>query len=312
MRMSSLPRTHVFLALLGPSLGVAQVQQCGGVLLFASDTQAPMCIETLWLKPHHNVEATAALFTDMEARPSADLFILGDVVNLSCKEKRWTKMDTYLQRIRTHGSPVHALLGNHEVMGNAEAGERIFQKRFPDHVRTGYVVQRDSIAVVLLNSNFKKLDKAARAMQQTWYETTLAALDTAPDVRTIIVCCHHSPYSDSRIVGSNTDVQCDFVRPFMSAARTSLFISGHAHIFEHFKQGAKHFLVIGGGGGLHHPLRRKKKVALENVDSDYSPMFHYLSLQFCGDHLHIRSLKLKDDRSGCDVGREYDVAMPDR
>ncbi len=307
--MVSLSCTNVFLSLLGPAIGIAQVPQCGSALLFASDTQAPFWIETLWLKPHHNVEATAALFTDMETRPSTDLFILGDVVNLSCNEDRWTKMDTYLQRIRTHGSKVHALLGNHEMMLNAQKGERNFQKRFPEHLRTGYVVIKDSIALVLLNSNFKALGKTQCAIEQAWYETTLAALDTAHDVRTIIVCCHHSPYSDSRIVGSNTDVQCDFVRPFMNAKRTSLFISGHAHIFEHFKQEGKHFFVIGGGGGLHHPLR-KKKVALENVDIDYSPMFHYLSLHLCGDHLHIRSLKLRDDMSGCDVGREYNVAVP--
>ncbi len=296
-------------ALLFQGLSMAQTQPCANALLFASDTQAPMWVETLWRKPNGNVEATAALFTELEDRAPKALFILGDVVNLSCKEKRWTKMDVYLQRLRERGGRVHALLGNHEVMGNAEAGERGFQRRFPDHVRSGYVVLKDSIAVVLLNSNFKSLGKADRSLQQAWYGSTLAALDTMPEVRTILVCCHHSPYSDRKVVGSNADVQRDFVQPFLTAAKTSLFLSGHAHIFQHFKLTGRHFFVIGGGGGLHHPLSRKK-VALENVDPDYAPLFHYLSLSLCGDHLRVQSFKLKDDKSAFEMGREFDVELP--
>ena len=307
--MCTLRGSHLFIALLFKGLSMAQTQPCADALLFASDTQAPMWVETLWRKPNGNVEATAALFTELEARAPKDLFILGDVVNLSCKEKRWTKMDVYLQRLRERGGRVHALLGNHEVMGNAEAGERGFQSRFSDHVRTGYVVLKDSIAVVLLNSNFKSLGKADRSIQQAWYGSTLAALDTMPEVRTILVCCHHSPYSDSKVVGSNADVQNDFVQPFLRATKTSLFISGHAHIFQHFKLSGKHFFVIGGGGGLHHPLSRKK-VELENVDPDYTPLFHYLSLALCGDHLHLQSLKLREDMSAFEVGREYYLGLP--
>ena len=33
-----------------------------------------------------------------------------------------------------------------------------------------------------------------------------------------------------------------------------MFVSGHAHAFEHFNISEKNFVVIGGGGGLQQPL----------------------------------------------------------
>ena len=109
------------------------------------------------------------------------------------------------------------------------------------------MVQQDSIAVILLNSNFAKLTTTERASQQARYTAMLVELDTLAAVRTVIVCCHHSPYSDSKLVGSNTDVQDAFVAPFMRCTKALLFITGHAHLFQHFGREGKHFLVIGGG-----------------------------------------------------------------
>ncbi len=288
-------------------------QACRNSLLFISDTQAPMWVETLWLPTHHNTEATAALFDDIVVRPASDLFITGDVVNLSCKARRWQVMDTLIARTRRSGKRVHGLLGNHEVMRNAAKGERNFQLRFPEHVRTGYTVRADSIAVLMLNSNTEKIGPDQRAVQQAWYDSALTALDHDPSVRAIIVCCHHSPYTDSRIVGCNNDVQHDLVPAFLKAEHTALFISGHAHLFQHFKQSGKHFFVIGGGGGLHHPLRKQQLAlpGLENLDADHGPLFHYLSVTPCNDHLLVRSLPLKEDRSGMGPAREFDIPWPD-
>jgi hypothetical protein len=204
------------------SVGVA----CPSPLLFASDTQEPMWVETIRLKPHENRRATEALFTDLMRQEPTDLFLLGDVVNLGHKPGRWTLVDTAIAEARGRGFKVHGILGNHELMGNAEAGERIFQQRFPDHLRTGYCVRKDSMAVVLLNSNFGKLSGEALRTQQEWYRAMLAELDTAADIRTVLVCCHHSPYSDSKLVGSNEEVQARFVEPFLKASKTTLFISG--------------------------------------------------------------------------------------
>ena len=282
---------------------------CSSMVIFASDTQEPMRIEELLLPSDQNTLATHALFTDMLAHSPTELFLLGDVVNLGYKAKRWAFIDTALALARVRRFHVHAILGNHELMVRAAKGERNFQDRFPGHVRTGYTIRKDSIAVVLLNSNFSKLSKADMALQNDWYAHTLALLDTAPDVRTIIVCCHHSPYSQSKLVGSSTAVQEHFVAPFRNARKTSLFISGHAHLFQHFRMDDKHFFVIGGGGGLHHPLSTAP-TAHVCLEPDYNPLFHYLTVELCGSTLKVVSHRLKDDRSGFDEGCDYRIDVP--
>ncbi|MES2880741.1 MAG: formate dehydrogenase accessory sulfurtransferase FdhD, partial [Bacteroidota bacterium] len=118
------------------------------VIAFASDTQAPMWVETLWLKSHNNKTATKKLFDDVLQRRPHSFFLLGDVVNLGYSNRQWRPMDKYLEKLRDTGVQVHAILGNHEVMGKPKKGQQKFQKRFPNHVRTGYVEIVDSVAVV--------------------------------------------------------------------------------------------------------------------------------------------------------------------
>lgn len=276
-------------------------------LIFASDTQEPMRIEQVFLRSHENKKATRALFRHILAQDPTELFLLGDVVNLGYKKKRWDFIDTALMLARDGGFRVHAILGNHELMGRAQRGERNFQERFPDHVRTGYVVRQDSIAVVLLNSNFSKLSKAEILLQNNWLTSTLAKLDSSQEVLAVVVCCHHSPYSNSKMVGSSPAVQDRFVTPFMKARKTRLFISGHAHLYQHFRMEEKHFFVIGGGGGLHHPVSRTPGpyVCLE---PEYTPLFHYLSVQRQVASLSIVSHRLRDDLSGFDEGCTYLLA----
>ncbi len=282
---------------------------CSPILIFASDTQEPMRIEEFLLRSNNNKRATEALFTDILAHEPTELFLLGDVVNLGYKDSRWTFIDTALVLARERGFNVHAILGNHELMGRPGPGERNFQSRFPGHVRTGYMVVRDSIAVVLLNSNFSKLSKEDVKRQDEWYRRTLARADSMPEVHSIIVCCHHSPYSNSKMVGSSPSVQDHFVAPFLKARKTSLFISGHAHLYQHFKNGEKHFFVIGGGGGLHHPLSKNSgpHVCLE---PDYDPLFHFLTVQMFNGALKVISHRLKDDLSGFDEGCDYLIDIP--
>lgn len=271
-------------------------------IAFASDTQAPMFVETLWLKSHHNRTATRLLFSDLERRRPQALFLLGDVVNLGYSNAQWRPMDRYLTSLRNEGVPVHAILGNHEVMGRVAAGERKFQQRFPEHVRTGYVQVVDSVAVVLLNSNFKALTAEEDSLQQRWYTGTLQALNADPSVQYIIVSCHHSPYTNSKIVGVSHAVQQRFVPAFLQTGKCRLFLSGHSHNYEHFHIGGKDFMVIGGGGGLHQPLRPGSD-ELTDVANDYKPMFHYLTVRRANDHLVVTSHELTGDFSAFEDGR---------
>ena len=275
-------------------------------LYFVSDTQQPMFVEKLVLKPNHNRAATADIFAAIEQDKPKSLYMLGDVVGLGSSRRKWKKVDAFLDNCRKDGTSVCGLLGNHEVMGRKKRGERFFQQRFPMNVSTGYVSVTDSVAVVMLNSNFAALSAADENKQQQWYTGTLAALDASDSVKAIIVCCHHAPFTNSNIVKCNKTVQQQFVPAYIALRKAQLFITGHAHAFEHFNVQGKDFLVIGGGGGLHQPLGSGAG-ALDDLAVDYKPMFHYLSVKRMDNNLVVRSHFLKTDFSGFDKGISFNT-----
>lgn len=275
-------------------------------LYFVSDTQQPMFVEKLVLKPNHNRAATAGIFAAIEQDKPQSLYMLGDVVGLGSSRRKWKKVDAFLDNCRKDGTSVCGLLGNHEVMGRRKRGERFFQQRFPMNVSTGYVSVTDSVAVVMLNSNFSALSAADENKQQQWYTGTMAALDGADSVKAIIVCCHHAPFTNSNIVKCNKTVQQQFVPAYIASRKAQLFITGHAHAFEHFSVQGKDFLVIGGGGGVHQPLDTGTG-ALDDLAVDYKPMFHYLSVKRMDNNLVVRSHFLKTDFSGFDKGISFNT-----
>ncbi len=284
----------------------AQTTADSTLLCFTSDTQKPMWVETLFLKKDHNQEATKMLFDAVGKRRPGALFIMGDVVNLGYSSHQWKPMDSYLKTLRNDNVSVYAALGNHEVMGQPGKGMRKFQERFPEHSATGYVEVKDSIAVVLLNSNFGSLSSEENGRQLAWYKETLAKLDADPSIQFIISGCHHSPYTNSKIVGASKDVQEKFVPLFLASHKCRLFISGHSHNFEHFQKGGKDFLVIGGGGGLHQPLRSGEG-CYDDLASKYKPQFHYLTVKRCNGELKVCSVQLKKDFSCFEDGETMAV-----
>jgi UDP-2,3-diacylglucosamine pyrophosphatase LpxH len=276
-------------------------------IAFVSDTQAPMWIEDVFLKSNQNERATALLFYEIVKQKPVELMILGDVVALGHKEKKWKAMDMYLKQCREENIRVSALLGNHDVMSKSKKGERKFQLRFPDHVRTGFVKTIDSVAVVMLNSNFKKLTQKDIQDQQAWLKSALQKLDQDPAIKVVIMSCHHAPYSNSLIVGSSESVQNYFVPLYLQSPKSRLFITGHSHAFEHFKKDGKDFLVIGGGGGLHQPLKSTNS-GFQDLAPGYKPMFHYLTMTRKANRLSLVSHPLKNDFTGFET--DYSFTIP--
>nr|WP_221452694.1 metallophosphoesterase [Mucilaginibacter sp. FT3.2]MBB6230562.1 Icc-related predicted phosphoesterase [Mucilaginibacter sp. FT3.2] len=272
-------------------------QNCNPSIAFASDTQAPLWIEKIIRKTNHNEKATELIFKDIVERHPASLFILGDVVSLGCEDSKWKRMDVYLQRCRQNDIPVYAALGNHELMLNASKGAGKFQIRFPLHKPTGYVEVIDSVAIVLLNSNFGKMNGPDIVKQDAWYARTIHKLDSDAAIKMIVVGCHHSPYTNSKVVKPSVLVQQKFVPAFIQSAKCVLFLSGHSHNFEQFNMQGKSFFVIGGGGGPHQPLYTNKEIT-HDVAAGYKPMFHYLELTRCRDSLKVVSRQLKANFSG--------------
>jgi Icc-related predicted phosphoesterase len=281
-------------------------QQKNPIIAFASDTQAPLFIEKMIRKTDHNEKATELIFKDIVAVHPASLFILGDVVSLGYSDEKWQKMDTYLKWCAGDSIPVYAVLGNHEVMIHPNEGKRKFQSRFPMHHDTGYSEVVDSVAMVLLNSNFSNMTADEVAKQDDWYAKTIKQLDNDPAIKFVIVGCHHSPYTNSTVVSPSVKVQQKFVPAFISSKKCVLFLSGHSHNFERFNVQGKYFLVIGGGGGPHQPLHSTHELT-PDLSHNYKPMFHYLEVQRSRDSLQITSRQLKADFSGFNDGLKFSV-----
>ena len=300
--------TLLITAVIAPLFSMAQIQQppvSQAVSIdFISDTQQPMMVEKIILKPTHNIKATSLLFSEILKTKPQSLYMLGDVVSLGFNNHKWKKVDRFLDSCRKENTTVCGLLGNHDVMGRKKKGEQNFDKRFPDNIRTGYVSVTDSVAIVLLNSNFSKLSAADKKKENDWYQSTLNALDTSNAIKAVIVTCHHAPYTNSKIVGSSSQVQQNFVTPYINSKKARLFITGHAHDFEHFKIMGKDFLVIGGGGGLHQPLDISEK-RLPDMAAEYKPLFHYLSVQRVADELSVTSHFLKNDFATFGTGHSF-------
>lgn len=274
------------------------------VIAFASDTQEPMWVEKLLLKPNHNLLATKMIFADVDSlRPNA-LFILGDVVSLGKSKHSWKNIDKYIASTAKDSIPVYATLGNHEVMFNARRGTLNFKKRFPDYDPKGYMKVVDSVAVVLVNSNFTAMSAAEITSQNNWYQSKLNALDNDPTIKMVVVGCHHSPYTNSSIVQPSESVLKYFVPTFIKSKKAVLFLSGHSHNFEQFNVSGKYFLVIGGGGGLHQPLRPDNG-QMHDLSPNYKPAFHYLQISRDGNDLNVLSRRLKADFSGFDDGLTF-------
>jgi hypothetical protein len=285
---------------------MAAAQTKSPVIAFASDTQEPMWIEKLFLKQDHNLKATKMIFKDVDTLRPAAFFILGDVVSLGKSNAAWGNIDKYIKQLRKDSIPVFATLGNHEVMFNTAKGTKNFLSRFPLYKPAGYAQIIDSVAVILLNSNFGAMTAAEIKAQNDWYKQELTLLDKDPAVKLVLVGCHHSPYTNSTIVNPSVGVQESFVEPFLHAAKCVLFISGHSHNYERFRVKDKYFVVIGGGGGLHQPLKPNNDI-MHDLSIDYKPAFHYLKISRIQDNLEITSRELKPDFSGFQDGFSFSI-----
>jgi len=149
---------------------------------------------------------------------------------------------------------------------------------------------------------------AAIKNQDAWYKNALHQLDSDASVKFVVVGCHHSPFTNSRVVAPSLTVQQKFVGPFLKEKKCVLFLSGHSHNFEQFKVSGKQFLVIGGGGGIHQPLNTDT-TKMPDISANYKPMFHYLELRRVRDSIQVTSRQLKPDFSGFNDGLTFTVTQ---
>lgn len=265
-------------------------------LIFLSDTQRPIWVETILLSPYRNEEATDSLFTDIISQKPAALFLLGDLVSVSSDIYLWYEIDDNLNQIRKAKIRTYAIPGNHEYMFLSSFGIYNFSIRFTKTKINGYMKIVDSIAVIMLNSNLSYLTMNERNEQQNFLESTLVELDTNDAVKSVIVACHHAPYTNSTIVKADEDVQKYFVRPFLKSKKAKIFMTGHSHNLELFNHKDKFFLVIGGGGGLKQPLfKLESRRWKDSIPEDQKPMYFYIKIKKEADELIVTAHGFKKD-----------------
>ncbi len=290
-------RSILMFLTIGFSCGLAQVSPKNHKIDFISDFQAPMATEKILLKSYRNEEARDSLFADIIRSQPKYLFMTGDMVSAGSRQDAWHPLDYLLGSLKNPGTEVYALPGNHEYIFNRSSGIRNFLERFPKGMLNGYVVNIDSIAIIMINSNFSNLDEDEIKNQLKWYRSTMDSLDSDRATLSIIVCTHHAPFSNSAIVGSSQPVKNLIVPTFENSKKSVLFISGHSHNLEYFAGAkGKHYLVIGGGGGITQPLlAMEKRTNQDLLNQESKPIYFYLTIERNGDLLKISARGFKRD-----------------
>jgi hypothetical protein len=285
------------LLLINISCGFSQVVRNQQRIYFMSDVQTPLLLEKIYLKPCRNEDARDSLFADIIRQHSKNLFMLGDLVSRGSDEKAWMPLDAFLNSLNRIHAKVYAIPGNHEYIRISSIGMQMFKRRFQEEWLNGYFVNIDSVAIVMLNSNFNKLGKNELSKQLKWYKAEMDSLDSDPAIKAIIVCTHHAPYSNSKIVGSSKPVEDLIIPIFEKSTKSKLFLSGHSHNLEYFTgRNGKHFLVIGGGGGLTQPLISvNKRKYYDLVSQDAKPLYFYLVIEKKENCLNLIVRGFKED-----------------
>jgi len=282
--------------------------------VFLSDTQSPLWPETFVLRANRNEDARAMIFDAIcDAGPGA-VFHGGDLVALGFNQRHWEPIDQFTGRLAQAGIPFFPVPGNHEYMIFRDTGIGNFRVRFPGASLTGYVEHVGPMAFVLLNSNLGAMSLEMARHQESWYARVMDSLDAQSAVNGITVICHHSPFTNSSIVDPSEDSQERFVPKFLGSSKGMLFLSGHAHAFEHFELYGKTFLVAGGGGGLQQPLLTETSARWP--DSYTKPgstrMFHYVSGLLTATGVTVDIRMIMRDFSGFETVSSLFLPWPSR
>ena len=276
-----------------------------------SDTQTPLWFEEIRLKDDGNDLVPWKIFSNI-ARDTgiAAVFHLGDLTALGSWDSYWEDFERKTSILRTRGIPLFPAFGNHEYMPFSSAGRENMIARFPFMNVPWYCRRIGPSAIVILNSNFSRLTRLDMQEQELWYRKTLADLDRDTTVTCVLVACHHPPYTNSTVVGPSPDVRRLFVPAFLEARKARVFVTGHAHAFEHFHIGGKDFLVIGGGGGLLHPLLQGRERRAQDLYPHDSPrsFFHYVRCSAARDGLCLRVIRVRADNAPPDTA--YTLRIP--
>jgi len=196
--------------------------------------------------------------------------------------------------------PYFPVLGNHEFYGNNQRALEFYFSRFPHlEKRRWYSFEWKNIGLILLDANFSDLNAEQKQEQELWYLSELEKFNRDERIDHILVFCHESPYTNSRVIGPSEKSKVYFAEPFLRFRKTSLFFSGHTHSYERFEIDGKFFIVSGGGGGPRHRLTMDPK---ERRYQDLYPgpgirFFHFCEIEIGEGVLCFRVVRLEGDET---------------
>ena len=262
----------------------AQVRQGSKRIAVIGDQQRTSWIE-FW-KESNRVHADVVRRV-AEHKPDA-LILLGDQVFWSSSASDWQFFDEIMQPVHALNIPVFPLFGNHEYMGCGDAGVMNMQSRFVAARTTWYRIDIDSVAYIMLNSNWSKIGDDSVAMQKSWYADQLQQCENDVTIRAVVVSSHHPPYTNSTVVYDDLRTQDEFVPLFMKTRKGQVWLSGHCHALEMFIRDGKRFVVSGGGGGPRQKLATGEYARYTDIlhGGSVRPL-HSLLLQRSGDSMTV-------------------------
>jgi Icc-related predicted phosphoesterase len=277
--------------------------------ILVGDTQRTSGYEILAGREQNDAPRQLVLDKIAEENP-AFLVILGDLVFQGDDPSQWERFDEFAASIRQREIPVFPLLGNHEYFGSHKKAIDLFFSRFPHlHGEFWNAVRFGPVAVVLLDSNFERMGRDLVDRQDSWYKEKLAEYEKDSGVKTVVVCCHHAPFTNSTVVSDDAEVQQRFVEPFKTAAKAKLFFTGHCHSYERFALFGKEFVVSGGGGGPRQklvvdPQKRKHE---DQYNGGEIREFHFCKVSLEQQRLRVQMIKIDDGLERWSVGDEFIV-----
>jgi len=257
-----------------------------------------------------NDSARIAVLQKIASENPAFVIILGDLVSQGSNPIHWQQFDEYTADIRNSGIPIFPVLGNHDYFGNKERALGHYFSRFPHLEKSKWIAFRFlSVGIILLNSNFNELKDNERRQQHSWFIKKISEFQNDLALTTILVACHHPPYTNSKVVSDDKDVQRTFVEPFIATPKAKLFFSGHCHSYEHFVKNDKHFIVSGGGGGPRQLLEIDAEKQRHSDTYKGGPLrdFHFCRFSILTEGVQVQMVRLNKGLREWSIGEEFVV-----
>ncbi|MBN1901943.1 metallophosphoesterase [Candidatus Sumerlaeota bacterium] len=275
--------------------GIDALHSREGNIIIISDTQRTGALE-FWREK--NFPKTRRLLQEIAERNPAFIAILGDLTTNGSSIRNWRFFEDAFKPVIENKIPCFPVLGNHDYWGSDKKALRNFTTRFPlMKDATWYSFTYKRIGFIMLNSNFDNLSDEEIQKQNKWFREQMDVFENSEEIDFTIACCHHSPYTNSRVISASEEVRNNFAAPFQKYKKAALFLTGHCHSYEKFLEGGKYFIVTGGGGGPRQKLEvdKKKRQFNDLFEGPEIRFFHFCEMETIEKKLILKVWKLNED-----------------